>query len=182
MANQRSSGNPWPACRAIHAFVLHGLPTTRTLASLDATAAKSFPCWTNIFPLSPNSSDRSMPGFLGILPTQRVQSAPSNARLGSVVAIISSTSGHAPSRNSMTTPCNAFSAAGTSNNWRRTFWLGPKSPPEAIRNTSAYPICPAAPVTATRITSLMVFSKPPSHEPSAWHRLESEYWSDRVEI
>ena len=169
MANQRSAGNPLPDCCAIQAFVLQGLPTTKTFASDAATSAKSFPCWTKIFPLRPRSSALSIPGFLGILPTQRVQLAPSKARFGSVVATISSTKGQAPSRNSITTPRKALSAGGTSNSCNRTLCSGPKSPPEAIRKTSAYPICPAAPVTATRITPLTAFSSPQNFAPASSH-------------
>ena len=137
MANQRSCGRDFPDCMAIHALVLHGLPTTSTRASFEATSARACPCSTKIFPFRPRRSERSMPGFRGILPTQRVQSAPSKARFGSVVATTSSNKGKAPSLSSITTPCRALSACGTSNNWSLTFCSGPKSPPEAIRKTKA---------------------------------------------
>ena len=40
-------------------------------------------------------------------------------------------------------------AGSISSRRRTTGWAGPSNWPEAIRNSSEYPICPAAPVTVT---------------------------------
>src|SRR3954463_910358 len=58
-------------------------------------------------------------------------------------------SGKAASNSSSAVPSAALTACGISSRLRCTFVSGPSSCPEAIRNSSAYPIWPAAPVIVT---------------------------------
>ena len=51
---------------AIITLVLHGLPTTTTRASGEATSSMAVPCSTKILPLSFSRSARSMPGPRGL--------------------------------------------------------------------------------------------------------------------
>src|SRR5215212_6869457 len=61
-------------------------------------------------------------------------------------------SGKAQSNSSSAVPSAALTACGTSSRLRWTFVSGPSIWPDAIRNRMAYPIWPAAPVTATLAT------------------------------
>ena len=67
-------------------------------------------------------------------------------------------SGNAQSSSSIATPPRAGRAGVISSIWRITGWSGPSIEPEAIRNRREYPICPAAPVTATRTGGLVAMS------------------------
>src|SRR4051795_11078813 len=58
-------------------------------------------------------------------------------------------SGNAASNSSSAVPSAALTACGISSRFRCTLVSGPRSCPEAIRNSSAYPIWPAAPVIVT---------------------------------
>ena len=62
-------------------LVLHGLPTTTTRASAEATSSIALPCSTKILPLSFSRSARSMPGPRGLEPTSMHQSASLKATL-----------------------------------------------------------------------------------------------------
>ncbi len=74
----------WAA--AIMQLVLHGLPTTTTRASSEATSSMALPWPTKILPLSFSRSARSMPGPRGLEPTRMHQSASLNATFGSPVS------------------------------------------------------------------------------------------------
>ena len=58
-------------------------------------------------------------------------------------------SGKAQSSSSIAVPSAALTAGGISSSRSLTGVCGPSSWPDAIRNSSAYPIWPAAPVTVT---------------------------------
>src|SRR5690606_30701731 len=108
-----------------------------------------------ILPLSGSRSLRSMPGPRGFEPTSKHASVSLNATRGSSEHVTSVSSGNAQSSRSILTPSSAPSTGVTSRSCRATFWLGPKMPPLAIIGRREYPICPAAPVTATRFTLLI---------------------------
>src|SRR6266550_1451306 len=100
-------------------------------------------------PLIPSRSFRSIPALRGTLPTSSAQFTSRNPSSRSAVGVIDFSKGNAQSCNSMTTPSSAPSAFGISMSDNATGCSGPNMAPEAILKTSEYPICPAAPVTAT---------------------------------
>ena len=136
---------------AIRALVLHGLPTVIIFTFVEATASIAFPCPTNIGPFAATRSDLSMSLVLGREPTRKITSASLNATFGSSVPNIPRTSGNAESFNSIITPSRRCIPGGISSSCNVTGWFIPKQSPLAILHNSAYPILPAAPVTATRI-------------------------------
>src|SRR5262245_59549393 len=69
---------------------------------------------------------------------------------------IDDSSGKAQSSSSIAVPSAALTASGISSSDRATGVSGPSSCPDAIRNSSAYPIWPAAPVTVTRTGELAI--------------------------
>src|SRR3954466_15921230 len=68
-------------------------------------------------------------------------------------------SGNAASNSSSAVPSAALTACGISSRLRCTLVSGPRSCPEAIRNSSAYPIWPAAPVTVTFVAIGLGYDK-----------------------
>src|SRR3954467_14047569 len=68
-------------------------------------------------------------------------------------------SGKAASNSSSAVPSAALTACGISSRLRCTLVSGPRSCPEAIRNSSAYPIWPAAPVTVTFVAIGLGYDK-----------------------
>ena len=130
-------------------LVLHGLPTTRTRTSWLAYSWIAFPCGAKMPPLTESRSPRSIPCLRGIDPTRSAHDEPSNASFSLLVNSIPARSGKAQSSSSMATPSSDFMAGSISSILRTTGWSGPSIWPEAIRNSSAYPIWPAAPVTVT---------------------------------
>src|SRR4029078_11819396 len=62
---------------------------------------------------------------------------------------------NAQSSSSIATPFSAPSAGVISSSCRTTGWSGPKSWPDAMGKASWEPICPAAPVMATRTGALL---------------------------
>src|SRR3954454_11438019 len=68
-------------------------------------------------------------------------------------------SGNAASNSSSAVPSAALTACGISSRFRCTLVSGPRSCPEAIRNSSAYPIWPAAPVTVTFVAIGLGYDK-----------------------
>ena len=108
IANQRLEGMPVAWVMAIQQFVLQGLPTMRTLTSSAAFFSIALPWPTNILPLIPSKSERSIPFLRGTLPTSRAQFAPLKPSSKSHVVTMLLSSGNAQSSNSIFTPCNAF--------------------------------------------------------------------------
>ena len=149
MALNRSAGMSGAWLRAISALVLAGLPSTRIRTSSAATALIASPWGLKIPPLACNRSDRSMPGPRGRAPTSRHTELPSNACFGSSVMSTPASSRNAQSSSSIAVPSAALRAGGISSSRSRTGVSGPSMAPDAIRKSSAYPICPAAPVTVT---------------------------------
>jgi hypothetical protein len=98
-----------------------------------------------------------MPAFRGTEPTSRAQSASLNATAASLVAVTEASRGKAQSSSSITTPFRAGNACSSSSRFRSTSVSGPNIWPEAILNNNAYPIWPAAPVTATRTRFMFTF-------------------------
>jgi len=107
-------GGIFKHARAINALVLAGLPTTSTRTSDAACSAMARPCSTNIFPLMPSRSFRSIPALRGTLPTSSAQLTPRNPSSRSAVAITFRSSGKAQSCNSITTPSRGLRAGGIS--------------------------------------------------------------------
>ena len=65
-------------------------------------------------------------------------------------------SGNAQSSSSIAVPSAAWSAGVISSRFSTTGVSGPNMAPEAMRNNSAYPIWPAAPVTVTVTGALLI--------------------------
>ena len=91
-----------------------------------------------------------MPFERGRAPISSATLTPSKASFGSAVMSMLFRSGNAQSTSSMAVPSAALSASGISSMRRSIASSGPSICPDAIRNRIAYPIWPAAPVTATR--------------------------------
>ena len=130
------SGPSRVACEAaIMQLVLHGLPTTTTRASAEATSSMALPCSTKILPLSFSRSARSMPGPRGLEPTRMHQSASANASRGSPESTMPRRSGKAQSSSSIATPSSAFwtASTGISSSWRMIGWSLPNASPAAMR-------------------------------------------------
>ena len=68
-------------------------------------------------------------------------------------------------------------ASGSSSIESETRCSGPNSPPAAIRNTSEYPILPAAPETATRTGSWLGMNAVLSAELSSARKVVSLFFS-----
>ena len=130
-------------------LVLHGLPTTRMRTSLAALSLIALPCGPKMPPLTDSRSPRSIPALRGTDPTSSAHDTPSNASSALDVRTMSCSSGNAQSSSSMATPSSDFIAGSISSMCSTIGWSGPSSWPDAMRKTIAYPICPAAPVTAT---------------------------------
>ena len=137
IAVKRSGGTPSALFIAISAFVLAGLPTTRTLMSLAALSAIASPWGLKIPPLASSRSARSMPLLRGRAPTSSAMFAPSNACLGSSKMSTLASSGNAQSNNSSAVPSAAFTASGISSRRSATGVSGPSIWPDAMRNRSA---------------------------------------------
>src|SRR5438132_8449221 len=118
-----------------------------------ALAASAFPWPTKILPLMPSRSLRSIPCLRGNDPTSSAQLQSLKALLGSAVTMMSCKVAKLQSSSSMATPSSAAMAGVISRSCRITFLSGPNTSPEASRPSIAYATWPAAPVTATRITS-----------------------------
>ena len=84
-ANHLSVGTPSALFMAIHAFVLHGLPTTRIRTSSSAFFAMLCPCPMNILPFISRRSARSIPFLRGAQPSMIIQFAPEKPSSRSVV-------------------------------------------------------------------------------------------------
>lgn len=65
-------------CAVINAFVLAGLPTTTTLTFLLANFSRASPYSLKILALADNKSFLSIPGPLGLAPTNIATSHPLN--------------------------------------------------------------------------------------------------------
>src|SRR5450830_2052424 len=100
-------------------------------------------------PFADSRSARSMPAVRGRAPTSSATFAPSKAAVASSKMSTPASSGKAQSSSSSATPAAALSPCVTSRRRSRTGVSAPSSWPEAMRNSSAYPIWPAAPVTVT---------------------------------
>src|SRR6266852_204994 len=130
--------------------------------SFAAFAASALPWPTKISPFLPSKSLRSIPCLRGKPPTNTAHVQSLNALLASSVTITSCSVGKLQSFNSIATPSRPGSAGVISNSCRITFVSPPKTSPEANRPSMAYATCPAAPVTATRITFAMFTLLDPS--------------------
>ena len=137
MAVKREAGTSGAWEAAIRALVLAGLPTTRTLMSSAAPAARASPWGPKMPPLAASRSLRSMPALRGMEPTRKAMLAPSNAALGSSKMSTLPKVGKAASKSSMAVPSAALTAGGISSRRRLTRWSAPSRAPEAIRNSSA---------------------------------------------
>jgi hypothetical protein len=137
MANQRSDGTLGACDLAIRQLVLHGLATVKTRTLGLAASLIAFPCPVKIGPFARIRSARLMPSFRGKPPTRITQSAPANASAALSVAFISARSGKAQSSSSIKVPFNAGRAGVISSNCRATGCSGPKTAPEASRNSRA---------------------------------------------
>ena len=171
MANHRSRGIFGALRMAIRQFVLHGLPITTTRTSDAAAAWIALPVLVKIGPLTRIKSPRSIPSFRGTLPTHRTKlqsRKPSSRWLLSAFTTPASV-GNAQSSSSIITPSRDGMTGGTSIKCRMTGCCGPKTCPDASRKISAYPICPAAPVTATRIGEAMKSSLENHSEAVFWN-------------
>jgi hypothetical protein len=157
IALKRSRGTSGACDIAISAFVLAGLPTTRTCRSLAAWALSACPCGLKMPPLASSRSARSIPARAGRAPTSRATLTPSNATFGSSLMSMLESSGKAQSVSSIAVPSAAPSAGVISSRRSATGVSGPSIAPLAMRNRMAYPIWPAAPVTAT-LTGLLLIS------------------------
>jgi len=115
----------------------------------------AWPCGPKMPPLAASRSPRSMPALRGMAPTSSATSASPKATSASSVRTISLSSGKAQSSSSIATPSSAPRAGVISNMFNATGWSGPSMAPDAIRKSNEYPICPAAPVTATRTGALV---------------------------
>uniref|UniRef100_A0A1L8D7X2 Uncharacterized protein n=1 Tax=Nyssomyia neivai TaxID=330878 RepID=A0A1L8D7X2_9DIPT len=135
------------------ALVFAGLPTTSTFTSLRAYLSRAAPCTLKIFTFAARRSLRSIPSLRGIAPTRNAAATSLNATAGSSVAITFASSGNAQSSSSITTPPKTPIIGGMSKRCKIIFCCRPKTSPLAIICSSEYPICPAAPVTTTRIGS-----------------------------
>ncbi len=80
---KRSFGTSGAFDIAISAFVLAGLPTTRTLTSSAAPALIASPCGLKMPPFASSRSERSMPGPRGRAPTSSPTLQPSKALFAS---------------------------------------------------------------------------------------------------
>ena len=127
MAVKRSAGTPSAFCWAISALVLAGLPTTSTLRSSAAPAARASPWGLKMPPLASRRSARSMPLVRGRAPTSRATFTPSNAVLASSEMSIPASSGKAESSSSIAVPSAALTASGISSSDRCTGVSGPSS-------------------------------------------------------
>src|SRR5450830_85812 len=100
-------------------------------------------------PFAESRSARSIPPVRGRAPTSSATLAPSKAAVASSKMSTPASSGKAQSSSSSATPAAALRPWVTSRRRSRTGVSAPSSWPEAIRNSNAYPIWPAAPVTVT---------------------------------
>ena len=137
MAVNRSAGTSGAAAWAMSALVLAGLPTTSTRTSSAAPALIARPCGAKMPPLASSRSPRSMPFVRGRAPTSKATFTPSKALVASSVMSTPESSGNAQSCSSSATPSAARTACGISNSRRLTGVSGPRSWPEAIRNSRA---------------------------------------------
>src|SRR6476469_8467398 len=156
IAVNRSAGTSGAWLCAMSALVLAGLPTTSTRMSSAATSLIAAPWGLKLPPLAASRSARSIHGPRGRAPTSRPMVAPSNALRGSSLMLMPTSSGKAQSSNSIAVPSAALSAGVISSRFRVTGMSGPSMAPEAMRNSSAYPIWPAAPVTVTVTGALLI--------------------------
>lgn len=128
------------ACwEATSALVLGGLATTRTLTVFLEYLSSASPCSLNIFAFTYSKSFLSIPGPLGLPPTNTATSVLSKATSIYVVGIIWARRGKAQSLSSSTNPFNNPSEEGSSINYRMTFWVGPNIRPDAIKKHSTDP-------------------------------------------
>jgi len=106
----------------IIALVLAGLPTTTTLQSLLATLFILSPYCLNIIALALNRSFLSIPGPLGLAPTNIANSQSLNPESKSVVPLIEFKQLNAESFSSIMTPSNADLACGSSKRVKSIFY------------------------------------------------------------
>jgi hypothetical protein len=137
IAVKRSAGTSGALACAMRAFVLAGLPTTRTLMSSAAPALIASPWGLKMPPLASRRSPRSMPGPRGRAPTSRPMLVPLKASLASLVISMLLSSGNAASLSSIAVPSAAFSAGSISSRLRETGTSGPSSAPDAMRKRRA---------------------------------------------
>lgn len=96
----------------IKALVLHGFPTTTTLHEDLALSLMAYPTPLKIYPFPFNKSDLSIPGPLGLAPTNMATSAPLKPLDKSVLTSIECKVGKAQSEISMAIPLHVFSQLG----------------------------------------------------------------------
>ena len=148
-AVNRSAGTSGALAAATAALVFAGLPTTMTRMSSAATSLMTAPCSAKMAEFADSRSARSMPLERGFAPMRSPKSVPSNAARASSKMSTEVSSGNAPSCTSIAVPCAAETAWGSSRRRSLIGRSGPSMSPAAMRNTAAYPMLPAAPVTVT---------------------------------